>query len=87
MTTSSNVGPPIQVLDTPLLVYSLLQNHPASSVCSQYIQSQGIWTTSSLVLLETRAILTNGCSRSILTLLKTFGRIPAAAVIFLRLQS
>lgn len=57
MTTSSNVGTPVQVLDTPLLVYSLLQNHPASSICSRYIQSQGIWTTSSLVLLETRAIL------------------------------
>src|SRR4051812_29832430 len=58
MTTSSNAGPPIQILDTPLVVYSLLQNHPASSICSQYIQSQGTWTTSSLVLLETRAILT-----------------------------
>lgn len=58
MTTSSNAGTSLQVLDTPLLVYSLLQNHPASSVCSQYIQSQGSWTTSTLVLLESRAILT-----------------------------
>lgn len=45
-------------LDAVLLVYSLLDRHPASAVCEQFIRTRTGWFTTALTLLETKAILT-----------------------------
>ncbi len=45
-------------LDAVLLVYSLLERHPAAAVCEQFIRTRTGWFTTALTLLETKAILT-----------------------------
>ncbi|MDE0634722.1 MAG: PIN domain-containing protein [Candidatus Poribacteria bacterium] len=45
-------------LDAMLIVYSLLDNHPASSVCESFIREHTRWLTTTLTLLEAKAILT-----------------------------
>lgn len=56
--TSSSSPPLERGLDTMLLVYSLLQGHPASPVCEQFLRSRGGWFAPVLVLFEAKAILT-----------------------------
>jgi hypothetical protein len=41
-----------------LLVYSLLESHPASAICEQFIRTHTGWFTTTLTLLEVKAILT-----------------------------
>ena len=41
-----------------LIVYSLLSNHPASTTCEQFIRTHSSWFTTTLTLLEAKAILT-----------------------------
>lgn len=56
MTSSSN--PSLErALDTMLLVYSLLQGHPASLACEQFIRARGGWFISLLNLFEAKAVL------------------------------
>lgn len=57
MTSSTNQGTQQHLLDTPLLTYSMVQNHPACILCAQLLQSHTGWFTSVQVLLETRAAL------------------------------
>lgn len=57
MTSSSN-GPLERGLDTMLVVYSLLDGHPASVPCEQFLRAHAGWFTSPLVLFEARNILT-----------------------------
>src|SRR5947209_20601413 len=45
-------------LDTMLIVYSLLQGHPASATCQQFVAGRTGWFTSSFTLLEAHAVLT-----------------------------
>jgi predicted nucleic acid-binding protein len=45
-------------LDTMVLVYSLLQGHPAATACEQLLRAHAGWFTSPLVLFEAKAILT-----------------------------
>ncbi len=45
-------------LDAMLIVYSLLDDHPASAVCESFIREHTDWLTTTLTLLEARAILT-----------------------------
>jgi predicted nucleic acid-binding protein len=45
-------------LDTMILVYSLLQGHPAALPCEHFLRSHSGWFTSPLILLEARNILT-----------------------------
>ena len=45
-------------LDAMLIVYSLLDDHPASHVCESFIRSHVNWFTTTLTMLEARAILT-----------------------------
>lgn len=45
-------------LDAMLIVYSLLDNHPASAVCESFIRERSNWLTTTLTLLEAKAILT-----------------------------
>ncbi len=45
-------------LDAMLIVYSLLADHPASAVCESFIREHTHWLTTTLTLLEAKAILT-----------------------------
>jgi len=45
-------------LDAMIIVYSLLDNHPASAVCEQFIRARTGWFTTTLTLFEVKAILT-----------------------------
>ena len=45
-------------LDAMLIVYSLLDDHPASTVCESFIREHTSWLTTTLTLLEAKAILT-----------------------------
>ena len=46
-----------RVLDTAILVYSLLQGHPAEGACVQFLRGH-FWITSPLILLEAKTVLT-----------------------------
>ena len=45
-------------LDAMIIVYSLLDNHPASNVCERFIRTRPGWFTTTLTLFEVKAILT-----------------------------
>ena len=45
-------------LDAMLIVYSLLEAHPASTTCEQFIRSHRGWVTTAFTLFEAKAILT-----------------------------
>lgn len=57
MTSSSN---PLleRGLDTMVLVYSLLQGHPAAVRCEQFIRAKAGWFTTPVVMFEAKNILT-----------------------------
>ena len=56
--TSSSSAAPERGLDTMLLVYSLLQGHPAAGPCEQFLRAYSGWFTSPLVFFEAKNILT-----------------------------
>lgn len=56
MITSSNPAL-INGLDTMLVVYCVVDGHPAGPTCEQFIKAQSGWFTSPLVLIEARTIL------------------------------
>lgn len=56
--TSSSSSSAERGLDTMILVYSLLQGHPAAASCQQFLRAHTGWFTSTLVLFEAKAILT-----------------------------
>jgi predicted nucleic acid-binding protein len=57
MISSSN--PPLERgLDTMVLVYSLLQGHPALNACEQHLRAHSGWFTSPWVLFEAKGVLT-----------------------------
>jgi predicted nucleic acid-binding protein len=45
-------------LDAMLIVYSLIDGHPASTVCEQFIRNQTGWFTTTFTLFEVKGILT-----------------------------
>ena len=45
-------------LDAMLIVYSLLDDHPASAACESFIRDHTNWFTTTLTLFEAKAILT-----------------------------
>jgi hypothetical protein len=55
--TSSSSPPSDRVLDASILVYSLLQGHPAEAACEQFLRPYS-WLTSPLVLFEAKTIMT-----------------------------
>jgi len=57
MTLSSDQFTP-RGLDAMLIVYSILDDHPASTVCEAFIREHTSWLTTTLALLEVKAILT-----------------------------
>jgi predicted nucleic acid-binding protein len=56
--TSSSSSPLERGLDAMLIVYSLLDGHPASTVCEQFIRARTGWFTTAIGLLEAKAVLT-----------------------------
>jgi predicted nucleic acid-binding protein len=56
--TSSSSPPVERGLDTMILVYSLLQGHPALPACEQLLRTQTGWFTSPWVLFEAKGVLT-----------------------------
>ncbi|MYA98149.1 hypothetical protein F4X90_00500 [Candidatus Poribacteria bacterium] len=50
-------------LDAMLIVYSLLDDHPASTACESFIRDHTNWFTTALTLFEAKAILTKGLPR------------------------
>src|SRR5258708_6620358 len=56
--TSSSSSSPERGLDTMLLVYCMMQGHPAASVCEQFLRARSGWFTSPLVLFEAKNTLT-----------------------------
>ncbi len=55
MTISSNS--PLRGLDAAPIIYSVLEGHPASAVCDDYIRSRAGWLTTVLTLMEADAVL------------------------------
>ena len=56
--TSSSSPPLERGLDTMILVYSLLQGHPAALPCEQFFRSHSGWFSSPLVIAEAKYVLT-----------------------------
>ena len=56
--TSSSDQIALRGLDAMLIVYSLLEDHPASAGCESFIRERPRWLTTTLTLLEAKAILT-----------------------------
>lgn len=55
----SSSSPPMERgLDTMVLVYSLLQGHPAATTCEQLLRAQSGWFTTASVLFEAKSVLT-----------------------------
>jgi len=57
MISSSN-PPSERGLDAMIIVYSLLDAHPASTACEQFIRTHSGWLTTTFTLFEAKAILT-----------------------------
>ncbi len=55
--TSSSESLMERGLDAMLIVYSLLKDHPASTACEEFIRTRTGWLTTTLTLLEAKAIL------------------------------
>ena len=55
--TSSSSRQSDRVLDTTILVYSLLRGHPAENACEQFLRGHS-WITSPLILFEAKTVLT-----------------------------
>jgi len=64
--TSSSSAPLECALDTMILVYSLLQGHPAAPACERLLRAHAGWFTTPWVLFEARAVL-----------IKVYGEDPA----------
>jgi predicted nucleic acid-binding protein len=45
-------------LDAMIIIYSLLDKHPASKACEQFIRNRTGWFTTTLTLFESKSILT-----------------------------
>src|SRR5436309_2297644 len=56
--TSSSSPPLERGLDTMLLVYGMLQGHPAGPVREQFLRAHSGWFTSPVVLFEVKGVLT-----------------------------
>jgi predicted nucleic acid-binding protein len=58
VTASSSNPARTRALDAMVLVYALLEGHPASAACEQMIRERKGWFTTSMTLLEVKAVLT-----------------------------
>jgi predicted nucleic acid-binding protein len=70
-------------LDTMLVVYCVLNGHPARTACHQFLHGQSGWFTSPLVLFEAKAVLTKVYAvdpAAATTKLATFSTVPVTLV-------
>jgi predicted nucleic acid-binding protein len=74
-------------LDTMLLVYSLLQGHPAATPCEQFLCAHSGWFTSPLVLFEAKNILTKAYSVNASDATKKLLQFAAGPVVLLDLDA
>ena len=54
----SSSEPALRAVDSMILVYALLDGHPASATCEQFVREQAGWFTTPLHILEIYAVLT-----------------------------
>ena len=88
MATTSSSSPAIERgLDSMLLVYSLLEGHPASSECAQFIASRSGWFTSVLTILEAKAILTKVYGVDAQQASQKLAQVAAAPVVIVELHA
>jgi predicted nucleic acid-binding protein len=73
-------------LDTMLLVYCVLQGHPAANVCEQFLRAHAGWFTSPLVLFEAKGILTKVYGIDSGAATRTLVQFSAAPVVLLDLD-
>ncbi len=85
--TSSSSPPLERGLDSMILVYSLLQGHPANLPCEQFLRSFSGWFTSPLVLLETWTILVKVYDVAPAKAHHVVGKIPGGAIALLQLDA
>jgi predicted nucleic acid-binding protein len=83
--TSSSSPAVERGLDTMLLVYSLLQGHPAAGPCQQFVSAYSGWFTSPLVLFEAKNILSKVYSVSAADATKKLVQFAAGPVLLLDL--
>jgi predicted nucleic acid-binding protein len=84
---SSSSLPLERGLDTVLLVYSLLQGHPAALPCEQLLRAHSGWFTSPLVLLEARNILTRVYAVNAAAATKKLTQVAAGPLVLLDLDA
>jgi predicted nucleic acid-binding protein len=83
----SSSSPPLERgLDTMILVYSLLQGHPASLPCEQMLRSHSGWFSSPFVLAEVKHILTRVYSVDASTATAKLLQLTAGSVVLLDLD-
>jgi predicted nucleic acid-binding protein len=73
-------------LDTMILVYYLLQGHPASLACEQFLRAHSGWFTSPLVLVEAKNILTKVYSVNVNAVTTKLLQFAAGPVVLLDLD-
>ncbi len=84
--TSSSSAALERGLDTMILVYSLLQGHPAALSCEQFLRTHSGWFTSPLVLFEVKNILTKVYSVNASTVTAQLAQFAAGPVVLLDLN-
>jgi predicted nucleic acid-binding protein len=85
--TSSSSRAVERGLDTMLLVYSLLQGHPAAGACQQFLSSYAGWFTSPLVLFEAKNILTKVYSVDATDATKKLVQLVAGPILLVDLEA
>ena len=69
-----------------LLVYSLLQGHPALAACEQLLRAHSGWFTSPWVLFEAKAVLTKVYGEDPVRVTQKLGQVAASPVALVELD-
>jgi predicted nucleic acid-binding protein len=85
--TSSSSLPLERGLDTMILVYSLLQGHPAETACEQLLRAHAGWFTSPWVLFEAKAVLTKVYGEDPALVTRKLARVASGPVVLVDLAS
>ena len=84
--TSSSSPSHERGLDTMILVYSLLQGHPAALLCEHFLRSHSGWFTSPVVLIEAKNVLVKVYSESANAVTAKLHQFAAGPVVVLDLD-
>ncbi len=85
MISSSSV-PLERGVDTMILVYSLLQGHPALATCEQLLRTHSGWFTSPAVLFEAKAVLTKVYGEDPVLVTQKLAQVAAGPVVLVDLD-